>query len=80
MKTPCLYQVPKLRIDTTTNTTSITSITTTIESEIFCYPKNMFETLFQLENYGFYNFFSKILYKILNFHFEVAQNRGVLIF
>ena len=31
----------------------------TIESEIFCYPKNMFETVFELRNYEFYNFFSK---------------------
>ena len=34
MKTPCLYQVPKLRIDTTTNTTIITSITTTISTTL----------------------------------------------
>ena len=34
MKTPYLYQVPKLRIDTTTNTTIITSITTTISTTL----------------------------------------------
>ena len=33
----------------------------TIESEIFCYPKNMSETLFQLKNCVFYNLFRKCL-------------------